>query len=518
MNDIDLDFDNSYFHPIDIMFLSSFSSRTVAAVSCAVVVVAASGIHGESYLRSSTHAATAQQHQSRDLQAASLLPPEVLAIIPPFCQVAEDSALNEAISCAMGSMLQCAGLLGVLDQFEDLIPSNADDITSCQAITDPFCEIATKCTPCLAQFEALTRCIVEESDEGLIDASIINLLAGCSLACDGSSEGEATVIEIVDVEEDIPVTVVVAAEEESEDEAPEPVPEALDDIPGTAIGAGIFTTLVTALDAAGLVETLSGPKGPYTVFAPTDTAFDNLPEGLVSCLLQDLPTLTDILLYHVTDGAVLASQLSDGQTIPTLLPQQAVTVNISSRAGPQGSTAPRVQINGSTVTTADVMTSNGVIHIVDAVLVPSTIDIEAYLQTCTEDDEDSTYDDTDTNTGLPGVDIIGDIFGDIFNPDNGGGSDGNGDGSSGDLGGLDDIDVESIGTAIGNAVGSFLGDDVGAMIGNAFNSFVSSLGDIFANNGDGSGWLGGMSGGSDNGGSGVMTDAGGWFGNIRKRN
>merc|ERR1711966_310501 len=194
--------------------------------------------------------------------------------------------------------------------------------------------------------------------------------------------------------------------------------------------------------------------------------------------------------------------------------QQAVTVNISSRAGPQGSTAPRVQINGSTVTTADVMTSNGVIHIVDAVLVPSTIDIGAYLQTCTEGDEDSTYDDTDTNTGLPGVDIIGDIF----NPDNGGGSDGNGDGSSGDLGGLDDIDVESIGTAIGNAVGSFLGDDVGAMIGNAFNSFVSSLGDIFANSSDGSGWLGGMSGGGDNGVGGMTTDPGGWFGNIRKRN
>merc|ERR1711865_1353210 len=278
-------------------------------------------------------------------------------------------------------------------------------ITSCQAISDPFCEIATKCTPCLAEFEALTRCIVEESDEGLIDASIIDLLAGCSLACDGSSEGEATVIDIVEVEEDIPVTVVVSVDEESEDEDP----EELDDIPGTAIGAGIFTTLVAALDAAELVETLSAPKGPYTVFAPTDTAFDNLPEGLVPCLLQDLTTLKDILLYHVADGAVLASQLSDAQMIPTLLPQQDVTVTISSRAGPQGSTAPRVQINRSTVTTADVMTSNGVIHIIDSVLVPSTIDIGAYLQTCTEDNEDSTYDDTDTNTVLPGGDFIGDI-------------------------------------------------------------------------------------------------------------
>merc|ERR1712086_123675 len=437
---------------------------------------------------------------------------------------AEDSALNAAITCAtgMGNLLQCSGLLGVLDQFEDLIPSNADDITSCQAITDPFCEIATKCTPCLAEFEALTRCIVEENDEGLIDAAIINLVAGCSLACDGSNdnrnpEGAATVIDIVDVDvEDIPVTVVVPVEEESEDEDP----EELDDIPGTAIGAGIFTTLVAALDAAELVETLSEPKGSYTVFAPTDAAFDNLPEGLVPCLLQDLSTLTDILLYHVADGAVLASQLSDAQIIPTLLPQQDVAVTISSRAGPQGSTAPRVQINGSTVTTADVMTSNGVIHIIDAVLVPSTIDIGAYLQTCTtasrddydydvaeEDAGDYTYDDTDTNTGLPDGDVFGDIFGDIFNPDNGG------DGSSGNLDGLDDIDVESIGTAIGNAVGSFLGDDVGAMIGNAFNSFVSSLGDIFANNGDGSSWLGGMSSGGNG-----MTNPDGFFGDYRTRN
>ena len=137
-------------------------------------------------------------------------------------------------------------------------------------------------------------------------------------------------------------------------------------------------------------------------------------------------------------------------------------------------------------------------------------DIGAYLQTCTtesrddydydvadreENAGDSTFDDTDT--GLPGSDIFGDIFGNILNPGNGGGNDGNGDGSSDTLGGLDDIDLESIGTAIGNAVGSFLGDEVGDMIGNAFNSFVSSLGDIFANSGNGSSWLGGMSGGGD---------------------
>jgi len=254
---------------------------------------------------------------------------------------------------------------------------------------------------------------------------------------------------------------------------------------------------------------LSSSNGPYTVFAPTDDAFNNLPNGLVSCLLNDIPTLTNILLYHVANGKVLSSQLRDDQKIPTLLAQQNVTVNITSRDGQE---SPRVQIDRSTVTTADVLASNGMIHIINSVLVPSNIDIGAYLNTCTTESEDFEYevadddgdyeyeivvgDDDDDDNSLPGGDIIGDIFGDIFNTD-GGDGDGDGDGSDdGDiLGGLDDIDVESIGTAIGDAVGSFLGEDVGNIIGNAVNSFVSGLGDLFANSGDGSGWLGGMSNG-----------------------
>merc|ERR1712086_1234441 len=200
----------------------------------------------------------------------------------------------------------------------------------------------------------------------------------------------------------------------------------------------------------------------------------------------------------------------DDQQVPTLLAQQNVTVNIAARDDGPG--LPRVQIDGSTVTTADVVTSNGVIHIINSVLVPSNIDLGAYLVTCTTESEEYEYDevvddngdsdsesvagdddDDDDDNNLPGGDLIGDLFGDLSTPD---GGDGDGDGDGNDVGDiLGDLDVESIGTAIGNAVGSFLGEDVGNIIGEAFNSFVAGLGDFFVTSGDGSGWLGGMSDG-----------------------
>mmetsp|Transcript_35306 Transcript_35306/g.40138 ORF Transcript_35306/g.40138 Transcript_35306/m.40138 type:complete len:316 (+) Transcript_35306:93-1040(+) len=269
------------------------------------------------------------------------------------------------------------------------------------------------------------------------------------------------------------------------------------DIPGVAMENGSFTTLVAALSATDLVGALSSPAGPFTVFAPTDDAFDLLPDGLVECLLEEdnLSILSDILLYHVASGEVgevLSTDLSNGMTIPTLLQGQNVVVDLNNGNG-RG-----VKINDSTVTTADVLATNGVIHIINSVLVPSNIDLGVYLNTCTTESEDYEYevvevtgddDDDDDDSDLPGGDIIGDIFGDMFNPDGG-----DGDGSdAGDI--LGELDVESIGTAIGDAVGSFLGEDVGTIIGNAINSFVYVLGDLFANSGDGSSWLDGMSNG-----------------------
>ena len=132
------------------------------------------------------------------------------------------------------------------------------------------------------------------------------------------------------------------------------------DIVATAADAGTFTTLLAAAEAAGLVEALQA-EGPLTVFAPTDEAFAALPEGTVEGLLADTEALTAILTYHVVEGAVLSGDLSDGMEAATLN-GEAITVSID------GDT---VMINDSTVTAADIEASNGVIHVIDSVLMPS---------------------------------------------------------------------------------------------------------------------------------------------------
>jgi len=172
----------------------------------------------------------------------------------------------------------------------------------------------------------------------------------------------------------------------------------LPDIPTTAIDAGIFTTLVAALSATDLVGAISAPVGPFTVFAPTDDAFDALPNGLVECLLQDdnLPILSDILLYHVASGTALSTDLSNRQQIATLLEGAKVTVDLSRNNA--------VKINDATVIGADVLASNGVIHIIDQVLVPPRIDVGAFLQTCRGGSSSSSNNNfTDTTCTYLGV-------------------------------------------------------------------------------------------------------------------
>jgi uncharacterized surface protein with fasciclin (FAS1) repeats len=127
----------------------------------------------------------------------------------------------------------------------------------------------------------------------------------------------------------------------------------------TAVAAGNFTTLVAAVEAAGLVETLSG-EGPFTVFAPTDEAFAALPEGTVEGLLADPEALASILTYHVVPGAVMSGDLSDGMTATTVNGAD-ITISID------GST---VMVNDATVTAADIEASNGVIHVIDSVILP----------------------------------------------------------------------------------------------------------------------------------------------------
>lgn len=134
------------------------------------------------------------------------------------------------------------------------------------------------------------------------------------------------------------------------------------DIVDTAVAAGTFNTLVAAVTAAGLVDTLKG-AGPFTVFAPSDEAFAKLPAGTVEALLADIPKLSAILTYHVVAGKVMAAD------VLTMDGQSAATVNGSSV---KISTAHGVQLNeGINVTATDIECTNGVIHVIDAVLIPA---------------------------------------------------------------------------------------------------------------------------------------------------
>lgn len=131
------------------------------------------------------------------------------------------------------------------------------------------------------------------------------------------------------------------------------------DIVDTAVNAGSFSTLVAAVKAAGLVETLKG-KGPFTVFAPTDEAFAKLPAGTVDNLLKDIPQLKKILTYHVVSGKVMAADVTKLKSAKTV---EGSDVAIDTSKG--------VKVNDSTVTTPDVAADNGVIHIIDTVLMPA---------------------------------------------------------------------------------------------------------------------------------------------------
>jgi uncharacterized surface protein with fasciclin (FAS1) repeats len=131
------------------------------------------------------------------------------------------------------------------------------------------------------------------------------------------------------------------------------------DIVDTAVAAGSFKTLATALEAAGLVDTLKGP-GPFTVFAPTDAAFAKLPAGTVEGLLKDKPKLTAILTYHVVPGNVKAADVVKLDSAKTVNGQSVAIKVVDGK----------VMVDNATVTTADVEASNGVIHVIDTVLLP----------------------------------------------------------------------------------------------------------------------------------------------------
>jgi len=126
-----------------------------------------------------------------------------------------------------------------------------------------------------------------------------------------------------------------------------------------AVEDGRFETLVAALEAAELVDTLSG-EGPFTVFAPTDEAFGKLPEGTVEALLNDIPTLKNILLYHVTPGKVMSSQVASLSSAETVA-GKPVSIRVEGES---------VMINEAMVVIVDIEASNGVIHVIDKVILP----------------------------------------------------------------------------------------------------------------------------------------------------
>ena len=135
------------------------------------------------------------------------------------------------------------------------------------------------------------------------------------------------------------------------------------DIVDTAVAAGSFKTLVTAAKAAGLVDTLKS-KGPFTVFAPNDEAFAKLPKGTVEGLLKDIPKLKSVLTYHVVPGRVMAADVVKLKTAKTVQGQD-IKIDAS-----KWHMHKNVKINDANVIKADIATDNGVIHVIDKVMLP----------------------------------------------------------------------------------------------------------------------------------------------------
>ena len=288
-----------------------------------------------------------------------------------------DIAVEDGRFGTLVTALQAAGLVDTLSgegPFTVFAPT--DDAFA--ALPDGIVAGLLEDVPALTEvltYHVVSGSVLAEQVVGLTSAttlqgSVVEVsLVDDSVMIDGAKViitdivGSNGVIHVIDAVL-LPAT-IAASLAESED--PMVVSKTIVDI---AVEDGRFGTLVTALQAAGLVDTLSG-EGPFTVFAPTDDAFAALPDGIVAGLLEDVPALTEVLTYHVVSGTVLAETVV-GLTSAATLQGEEVTIEVIDPNRPP-LTIGNVMIDGATVIITDIVGSNGVIHVIDAVILPSAI-------------------------------------------------------------------------------------------------------------------------------------------------
>ncbi len=202
----------------------------------------------------------------------------------------------------------------------------------------------------------MNKTLLKKLQLGLVSFSALGLLAAC-----GMNDTDDTPVD------EEPAVEEPAEDEMDDDEVAEEEPmEMEEDIVAVAQGNPDFSTLVAALQEAGLVETLQG-DGPFTVFAPTNAAFDKLLTdlGITADELLAQPDLADVLTYHVVSGNVMASDLTDGMTAETVNGEE-LTFDLSGDP----------MVNDSMISSTDIEASNGIIHVIDTVLVPSSFELQ----------------------------------------------------------------------------------------------------------------------------------------------
>jgi len=279
--------------------------------------------------------------------------PTAVATEEPQPQTIVDIAVADGRFTTLVAALQAADLVGTL--------SDAGPFTVFAPTDDAFAKLPEGTVEALlADIPALTEILLYHVVSGEVLAEDVVMLEKAETLL-----GEDVMIKVEDGNVYINDAMVVITDIMADNGVIHVIdtvllpPEKLGTVVDVAVADGRFTTLVTAVQEAGLVEDLSG-DGPFTVFAPTDDAFAKLPEGTIEALLADIPALTNILLYHVVSGEVLAEDVVKLSEAETLLGEK---VMVKAEDG-------KVYINDAQVIITDVMADNGVIHVIDTVLLP----------------------------------------------------------------------------------------------------------------------------------------------------